>query len=151
MEVNLQESIPPNQGSGGLQHAVKATASFGFSNMQDMNQQVLSVDATGEVTARGEEKQPVVYRRTRFKQKQPVVYRRTRWKKKQPVVYSRMEWTDEMVKVLITVVSYIEEDIWSNGIFPKKGKWWAISNAMAERGHRVSPQQCEDKFNDLNK
>lgn len=51
----------------------------------------------------------------------------------------------------MAVASYIGEDVWSNGIFPKKGKWSAISNAMAEGGHRVSPQWCEDKFNDLNK
>lgn len=33
----------------------------------------------------------------------------------------------------------------------KKGKWKSVSKAMMERGHCVSPQQCEDKFNDLNK
>ncbi|XP_016507875.2 uncharacterized protein LOC107825526 isoform X1 [Nicotiana tabacum] len=159
MEVNHQQSDSPNQGSGDLQHALEGAASFGFSNMHDMNQQVLSLDAietsrldvyeaynersddVEEVTVRREEKPPVMYRRTRWKMN----------KEKQPVVYSRMKWTDEMVKLLITAVSYIGEDVWSNGIFPKKGKWRAISNAMAERGHHVSPQQCEDKFNDLNK
>ncbi|XAR53093.1 hypothetical protein NMG60_11021494 [Bertholletia excelsa] len=38
-----------------------------------------------------------------------------------------------------------------SAILPKKGKWRSISEVMAERGYRVSPQQCEDKFNDLNK
>jgi hypothetical protein len=33
----------------------------------------------------------------------------------------------------------------------KKGKWKARSKVMGERGCSVSPQQCEDKFNDLNK
>ncbi|EEE54438.1 hypothetical protein OsJ_01511 [Oryza sativa Japonica Group] len=33
----------------------------------------------------------------------------------------------------------------------KKGKWKSVSRAMMESGHMVSPQQCEDKFNDLNK
>ncbi|CBI18199.3 unnamed protein product, partial [Vitis vinifera] len=36
-------------------------------------------------------------------------------------------------------------------ILQKKGKWKSVSKVMAERGHYVSPQQCEDKFNDLNK
>lgn len=33
----------------------------------------------------------------------------------------------------------------------KKGKWKSVSRFMMERGCSVSPQQCEDKFNDLNK
>ncbi|MED6125479.1 hypothetical protein PIB30_068890 [Stylosanthes scabra] len=33
----------------------------------------------------------------------------------------------------------------------KKGKWKSVSRAMMEKGFYVSPQQCEDKFNDLNK
>jgi hypothetical protein len=36
-------------------------------------------------------------------------------------------------------------------VLQKKGKWKSISKVMAERGFHVSPQQCEDKFNDLNK
>uniref|UniRef100_A0A7N0TUB5 Myb/SANT-like DNA-binding domain-containing protein n=1 Tax=Kalanchoe fedtschenkoi TaxID=63787 RepID=A0A7N0TUB5_KALFE len=36
-------------------------------------------------------------------------------------------------------------------LMQKKGKWKSISKVMAERGFYVSPQQCEDKFNDLNK
>ncbi|KAF9608232.1 hypothetical protein IFM89_008187 [Coptis chinensis] len=56
-------------------------------------------------------------------------------------------------------VSYMGEDVaveCSNGgrkyaIMQKKGKWKLVSKVMAERGYCVSPQQCEDKFNDLNK
>jgi hypothetical protein len=33
----------------------------------------------------------------------------------------------------------------------RKGKWKLVSTSMNERGFAVSPQQCEDKFNDLNK
>nr|CAD1817965.1 unnamed protein product [Ananas comosus var. bracteatus] len=74
--------------------------------------------------------------------------------------WHRMKWTDEMVKLLITVVSYIGEDYNSEcssmskrklSMLQKKGKWKLVSKVMAERGCFVSPQQCEDKFNDLNK
>ncbi|XP_054787782.1 uncharacterized protein LOC129293720 [Prosopis cineraria] len=74
--------------------------------------------------------------------------------------WQRVKWTDEMVKLLITALSYICEDATSDSgsggrrrftVFQKKGKWKSISKVMAERGYRVSPQQCEDKFNDLNK
>lgn len=36
-------------------------------------------------------------------------------------------------------------------VLQKKGKWKSVSRAMMEKGFCVSPQQCEDKFNDLNK
>ncbi|KAH7663583.1 hypothetical protein IHE45_14G065800 [Dioscorea alata] len=73
--------------------------------------------------------------------------------------WQRMKWTDAMVKLLITVVSYIGEDLseCSSGgrrklaLLQKKGKWKLVSKVMAERDCYVSPQQCEDKFNDLNK
>ena len=39
----------------------------------------------------------------------------------------------------------------AGGVLQKKGKWKSVSRAMMERGFYVSPQQCEDKFNDLNK
>ncbi|KAG2663092.1 hypothetical protein I3760_16G011200 [Carya illinoinensis] len=74
--------------------------------------------------------------------------------------WQRVKWTDKMVKLLITAVSYIGEDAspdCSSGgrrkfvALQKKGKWKSISKVMAERGYHVSPQQCEDKFNDLNK
>lgn len=81
-----------------------------------------------------------------------------RGKKMSP--WQRVKWTDTMVRLLITAVSYIGEDAaleygggarrkYSN--LQKKGKWKSVSKVMAERGHFVSPQQCEDKFNDLNK
>ncbi|KVH98620.1 hypothetical protein Ccrd_023156, partial [Cynara cardunculus var. scolymus] len=74
--------------------------------------------------------------------------------------WQRVKWSDPMVRLLITAVSYIGEDAameygggsrrkYSN--LQKKGKWKSVSKVMAERGHFVSPQQCEDKFNDLNK
>ncbi|KAF8377162.1 hypothetical protein HHK36_030535 [Tetracentron sinense] len=74
--------------------------------------------------------------------------------------WQRMKWTDSIVRLLITVVSYIGEDAPSEcstggrrkfSILQKKGKWKSVSKVMAERGCYVSPQQCEDKFNDLNK
>ncbi|PIA41114.1 hypothetical protein AQUCO_02300131v1 [Aquilegia coerulea] len=74
--------------------------------------------------------------------------------------WQRMKWTDAMVRLLITVVSYIGEDAATEcnsggrrkfAILQKKGKWKSVSKVMAERGYYVSPQQCEDKFNDLNK
>ncbi|KAL0384522.1 UNVERIFIED_CONTAM: hypothetical protein Sradi_2846500 [Sesamum radiatum] len=81
-------------------------------------------------------------------------------KEKKESPWQRVKWTDQMVKLLITAVSYIGEDAGSDyggggrrisPLLPKKGKWRAISKVMAERGFHVSPQQCEDKFNDLNK
>ena len=75
-------------------------------------------------------------------------------------LWQRVKWTDKMVKLLITAVSYIGEDAGPDGsgggrrkfaVLQKKGKWKSISKVMAERGYHVSPQQCEDKFNDLNK
>uniref|UniRef100_A0A0D9XPE6 Myb-like domain-containing protein n=1 Tax=Leersia perrieri TaxID=77586 RepID=A0A0D9XPE6_9ORYZ len=80
-------------------------------------------------------------------------------KDKKGSAWHRMKWTDSMVKLLITAVSYMGEDPGADlgggrrnfSIMQKKGKWKAISKVMGERGCHVSPQQCEDKFNDLNK
>lgn len=74
--------------------------------------------------------------------------------------WQRMKWTDRMVRLLITAVSYLGEDVSADcnsggrrkfAMLQKKGKWKSISKVLAERGCYVSPQQCEDKFNDLNK
>ncbi|KAG6405977.1 hypothetical protein SASPL_133573 [Salvia splendens] len=75
--------------------------------------------------------------------------------------WQRVKWTDGMVRLLITAVSYISEEAAAEyggggarrkyANLQKKGKWKSVSKVMAERGHFVSPQQCEDKFNDLNK
>lgn len=77
--------------------------------------------------------------------------------------WQRMKWTDNMVRLLIMVVFYIGDEVGSEGndpagkkkgaggVLQKKGKWKSVSRAMMERGFFVSPQQCEDKFNDLNK
>ena len=72
----------------------------------------------------------------------------------------RMKWSDSMVRLLITVVLYVGEDGGSecedgskkkSGILQKKGKWKSVSKVMMGKGCYVSLQQCEDKFNDLNK
>ncbi|KAF4403275.1 hypothetical protein G4B88_007921 [Cannabis sativa] len=77
--------------------------------------------------------------------------------------WQRMKWTDTMVRLLIMAVYYIGDENSSEAIDPtnkkkptggllqKKGKWKTVSRAMMEKGFYVSPQQCEDKFNDLNK
>lgn len=80
-------------------------------------------------------------------------------KGKKGSAWHRMKWTDSMVKLLITAASYTGEDQGTDlgggkrncAMMQKKGKWKAISKVMGERGCSVSPQQCEDKFNDLNK
>ncbi|KQJ92127.1 uncharacterized protein LOC100835589 [Brachypodium distachyon] len=80
-------------------------------------------------------------------------------KGKKGSAWQRMKWTDLMVKLLITAASYTGEDPGADlgggrkscAMMQKKGKWKAISKVMGERGCNVSPQQCEDKFNDLNK
>ncbi|KAK9757409.1 hypothetical protein RND81_01G160900 [Saponaria officinalis] len=72
------------------------------------------------------------------------------------VCWRRVKWVDSM----ITAVSYLgEHALLESGVFGrrklsslhKKGKWTLVSKAMGGRGYCVSPQQCEDKFNDLNK
>lgn len=74
--------------------------------------------------------------------------------------WQRMKWTDTMVRLLIMAVYYIGDEAGtegtdpkkkSSGLLQKKGKWKSVSRAMMEKGFYVSPQQCEDKFNDLNK
>lgn len=56
-----------------------------------------------------------------------------------------------MAMILITAASYIGEGAFSDAncsgisaslLLPKIGKWKAISMALAERGFKVSPQQC---------
>ncbi|KAI9122361.1 hypothetical protein K1719_007050 [Acacia pycnantha] len=84
-------------------------------------------------------------------------------KSKNTSPWQRMKWTDTMVRLLIMAVYYIGDEAVSEGTDPnsgkkkpagllqKKGKWKSVSRAMMEKGFYVSPQQCEDKFNDLNK
>ncbi|EPS68099.1 hypothetical protein M569_06676, partial [Genlisea aurea] len=80
--------------------------------------------------------------------------------KKLSSTWHRVKWTDRMVRLLITAVSYINEETPPENVamlrrkhsnLQKKGKWKSVSKVLAERGFFVSPQQCEDKFNDLNK
>ncbi|KAK8970047.1 hypothetical protein KSP40_PGU016356 [Platanthera guangdongensis] len=79
--------------------------------------------------------------------------------------WRRTKWTDGMVRHLICVVHSIGEDAAAGDCGEQqqkgkkaagmqqqqKGKWKTVSRAMMEKGFYVSPQQCEDKFNDLNK
>ncbi|WCJ36919.1 sequence-specific DNA binding transcription factors [Euphorbia peplus] len=74
--------------------------------------------------------------------------------------WQRMKWTDEVVRLLIAVVTCVGDDgvvdggegaKRKSGILQKKGKWKTVSKIMISKGCHVSPQQCEDKFNDLNK
>ncbi|CAL0310496.1 unnamed protein product [Lupinus luteus] len=80
--------------------------------------------------------------------------------------WHRMKWTDAMVRLLIMAVYYIGDEAGTSEgnthdptgkkkvaglMLQKKGKWKSVSRAMMEKGFYVSPQQCEDKFNDLNK
>ncbi|CAN8270052.1 unnamed protein product [Cochlearia groenlandica] len=86
--------------------------------------------------------------------------------------WHRIKWTDTMVRLLIMAVFYIGDEAslttdpieskrklngggscggGGGGMLQKKGKWRSVSRAMVEKGFSVSPQQCEDKFNDLNK
>ncbi|XP_077247556.1 uncharacterized protein LOC143887342 [Tasmannia lanceolata] len=77
---------------------------------------------------------------------------------KKASLWQRTKWSDGTVRLLITIVSYLGEDSSSecgSGGRKKsvilKGKWKFVSKVMAERRSYVSPQQCEDKFKDLNK
>lgn len=74
--------------------------------------------------------------------------------------WQRMKWTDDIVRLLIAVVAHVGDDSTLDGeegpkrksaVLQKKGKWKMVSNVMISKGCHVSPQQCEDKFNDLNK
>ncbi|KAJ0256539.1 Transcription factor [Hirschfeldia incana] len=69
-------------------------------------------------------------------------------KSKKSSPWGRVKWMDKMVKLMITALSYLDEEDHKHA---RKGKWRSVSEAMGERGYHVSPQQCEDKFNDLNK
>lgn len=74
--------------------------------------------------------------------------------------WQRMKWTDNIVRLLIQVVACVGDDGSLEGMegmkrrsgsSQKKGKWKTVSKIMIAKGSSVSPQQCEDKFNDLNK
>ncbi|WVZ79312.1 hypothetical protein U9M48_026906 [Paspalum notatum var. saurae] len=75
--------------------------------------------------------------------------------------WHRVKWTSDMVKLLVSAVAYIDDDVEADhgarsrrrkhAMLKRKGKWKLVSAAMTERAFSVSPQQCEDKFNDLNK
>lgn len=80
-------------------------------------------------------------------------------KGKKDAPWQRMKWTDNSVRLLIQVVASVGDDgslespdrvRRKTGII-KKGKWKTVSKILISKGYHVSPQQCEDKFNDLNK
>lgn len=80
-------------------------------------------------------------------------------KGKKEAPWQRMKWTDKVVRFLIQVVASVGEDGCLDGAdvakrksgLIKKGKWKTVSKVLIANGFHVSPQQCEDKFNDLNK
>lgn len=75
--------------------------------------------------------------------------------------WQRMKWSDSRVRLLIQVVACVGDDgtldgmpggsSRKSGCLQRKGKWKTVSKIMVTKGCQVSPQQCEDKFNDLNK
>ncbi|KAJ7947543.1 Sequence-specific DNA binding transcription factor [Quillaja saponaria] len=74
--------------------------------------------------------------------------------------WQRMKWNDDRVRLLITVVGCVGDDGTLDDteghkrksvVLQKKGKWKTVSKIMIRNRCHVSPQQCEDKFNDLNK
>nr|XP_043609440.1 uncharacterized protein LOC122581303 isoform X2 [Erigeron canadensis] len=75
--------------------------------------------------------------------------------------WQRMRWSDSRVRLLIQVVACVGDDDGTHvdggsgrksaGCLQKKGKWKMVSKVMVSKGCQVSPQQCEDKFNDMNK
>ncbi|EEF48877.1 transcription factor, putative [Ricinus communis] len=81
-------------------------------------------------------------------------------KSKKGSPWQRMKWTDNVVRLLIAVVACVGDDgafdgveglKRKSGILQKKGKWKTVSKILISKGCHVSPQQSEDKFNDLNK
>lgn len=80
-------------------------------------------------------------------------------KGKKDAPWQRMKWTDNIVRLLIEVVASVGEDgsfegadgVRRKSSIIKKGKWKTVSKILISKGYHVSPQQCEDKFNDLNK
>lgn len=89
--------------------------------------------------------------------------RRVKGRKGSSSQWQRMKWSDSRVRLLIQVVSCVDDDDGGNvegggggsgrrsSCLQKKGKWKTVSKMMVSKGCEVSPQQCEDKFNDLNK
>jgi hypothetical protein len=67
---------------------------------------------------------------------------------------SRVNWTLDMVKLLVSAAAYVNQDMDHPELGSRVrriGKWSVVSSAMTERGFPASPQQCADKFHDLNK
>lgn len=66
----------------------------------------------------------------------------------------RVKWNGYMTKLLVSAVAYVDADIdagHGGSRVKRMGKWRIVSSSMTKRGFAASPQQCEDKFHDLNK
>ncbi|CAK9160435.1 unnamed protein product [Ilex paraguariensis] len=154
MQVNHQQNPPPSQSLSV--HPEKVQDVFPFSvgilgNTQDLNQSYSPFDSNNKGKramnfASNDERSNVL--------EEGVDGHTESGGEKSESLRQRLRWTDIMVKLLITAISYIEEDATptcNGGRVQKKGKWKAISKVLVERGYHVSPRQCEDKYNDLNK
>ncbi|CAI9763957.1 unnamed protein product [Fraxinus pennsylvanica] len=151
LALHQQQHQPhPGQGSSTVHPTIHASFPLTIGQMQDCDKTVSRADYSKRErgkSASDEDEQTCMEENDLSK-----------GKKASP--WQRVKWTDTMVRLLITSVSYISEEAaseYGGGVrrkcanLQKKGKWKLVSKVMAQRGHFVSPQQCEDKFNDLNK
>ncbi|KAL2467900.1 sequence-specific DNA binding transcription factor [Forsythia ovata] len=148
--LHQQQHPHPGEGPSTVHPTIHVNCPLTIGRMQDCGQTVTRADySKGERgKSASDEDEP-----TRMEEND-----QSRGKKASP--WQRVKWTDTMVRLMITSVSYISEEAaseYGGGVrrkytnLQKKGKWKLVSKVMAQRGHFVSPQQCEDKFNDLNK
>ncbi|CAI9787073.1 unnamed protein product [Fraxinus pennsylvanica] len=149
LALHQQHNSHPRQGSSMVRPSSHENFSLTIGNTQDCEQTISFTDYSKEerVKPASDEDEPS------FTEDPTGGKKASRWQ--------RVKWTDTMVRLLITSVSYISEEAATEygcsvgrrkyANLHKKGKWKSVSKVMAERGHFVSPQQCEDKFNDLNK
>ncbi|KAM7478928.1 hypothetical protein LguiA_027141 [Lonicera macranthoides] len=146
IQVNHQEYLDPFQSFMVYPQQVQAEYPFRAWNMQGSDQMISLVNSINEA------ERPHSFVICSDVQKGGIEQQECPWK--------RVKWTDDMVKLLVTAASYVGDDISSDLcgseksdflVIARKGKWRAISKVLVERGCKVSPQQCEDKFNDLNK
>ncbi|CAA2993539.1 Hypothetical predicted protein [Olea europaea subsp. europaea] len=156
LALHQQHSSHPRQGSLMARPTSHENFLLTIGNAQDCEQTISFADYNkGErVKPASDEDEPSLTEDATDGRNDPTGGKRaSRWQ--------RVKWTDSMVRLLITAVSYISEEAATEygcsggrrkfANLHKKGKWKSVSKVMAERSHFVSPQQCEDKFNDLNK
>lgn len=146
IQVNHQEYLDPFQSFMVYPQQVQAEYPFRAWNMQGSDQMISLINSINEA------ERPHSFASSDAQKEGGVEQQECPWK--------RVKWTDNMVKLLVTAASYVGDDISSDLcgseksdflVIARKGKWRAISKVLVERGCKVSPQQCEDKFNDLNK